>query len=209
MKRDWSYDSPVISKANLAADFIFLNLVYLLCCLPVVTIGPANAAMAGVFFSLINGEDAGVRAFLRLFRKNLKTFLLPWIGVLLLGVLVLFDAYLLFRQPVSGTVIFSCVLILLLVLYAMILSHICMIHAKFDCKFLHMISNAVLLTLAHPLRTVLLLVLQLLPISLFFFWPRAFVFLTPVWLLCYCTLSACAMAKIMAPVYNRLAEGKK
>ena len=208
MKLDWSYDSPLISKANAAADILFLNLVYLVCCLPVVTIGPASAALAGVSFSVLKKEAGGVGLFWKLFRGNLKTFLLPWLGVLALGVVLLFDAYLLFFQPVSGAVFFAAVLVLLLVFYAMVLAHICMIHARFDCGFRYMISNAVLLSLAHPLRTLALLVLELLPAALFFFWPQAFVFLTPVWLLCYCTPSSYAMAKIMAPVYRQLVADK-
>ena len=204
MKKDWSYDSALISKANVAADFIFLNIVYLICCIPIVTIGPANAAMAGCIFAFRKEEAAGVKEFLRLFLQNIKTFLLLWLGVLGLGVVVLFDAYLLFTKPAAAVLVFAVVLVVLLVFYAMILSHISLIHAKFECKFRFMIANSVLLSLAHPLRTLALLILELLPLALFLFWPEAFVFLTPAWLLCYFSLRSYAAVRIMEPVYAKL-----
>ena len=142
--------------------------------------------------------------FFRIVTQNIKTFLLPWIGVLGLGVALLFDAYLLFTKPAASVLLFAAVLMLLVVLYAMILSHISLIHAKFECRFRFMISNSVLLSLAHPLRTLALLILELLPLALFLFWPEAFVFMTPVWLLCYFSLRSYAAVWIMEPVYAKL-----
>jgi len=209
VKKDWSYDSPLISKANTAADFMFLNIVYLVCCLPIVTIGPASAAMAGVTAAFIRGDASGVAVFWKLFCCNLKSFLFPWLGIMALGVMILFDAYLLFAHHVSGVVFFAIVLALLLVIYAMILAHVFMIHARFECGFRYMISNSVLLTLAHPLRTVLILIIRLLPFACFFFWPQMFVFMTPVWLLCYCSLGGYVSVRIMQPVYDRLLNSKE
>lgn len=206
MKINWSCDSPLISKANVVADVVFLNLVYLVCCLPLVTIGSATAAMAGVSVSFLNKDTSGVKLFWKLFRNNLRTFLLPWLGVLFFGVFLIFDAYLLFLHPITGAVIFAVILILLLILYAMILAHIFLLHAKFELKFRYLLSNAVLLSLAHPLRTIALLILELFPWVCFFFFPQAFVFLTPVWLLCYFPLASFAMVKTMKPVYDRLVE---
>ena len=38
-------ENPVIAFLNKMADLILLNLIFLLCCIPVVTIGPAITAM--------------------------------------------------------------------------------------------------------------------------------------------------------------------
>ena len=207
MKTNWSYDSPMISKANTVADFIFLNLVYLVCCLPVVTIGAARTALAEASFSRLKEGAFGIAMFWKYFTKNLKSFLLPWLGIVILGAFLLFDAYLLYTVPVRGTAFFLAILILLIICFAMVIAHVFMMHAKFVCKFRYMLSNSVLISLAHPLRTAAVLILDLLPWLLFFFWPQACVFMTPVWLLCYFSVSGYIAAKIMAPVYARLSEG--
>ena len=38
-------DSPVISFLNKVADFMILNILFILCCAPIVTIGPALSAL--------------------------------------------------------------------------------------------------------------------------------------------------------------------
>ena len=38
-------ENPVIAFLNKMADLILLNLIFLLCCIPVVTIGPAITAL--------------------------------------------------------------------------------------------------------------------------------------------------------------------
>lgn len=40
-----SLDNPVLDYMNTVVQFIALNLIYLICCLPVLTIGPATAAL--------------------------------------------------------------------------------------------------------------------------------------------------------------------
>ena len=41
-------ENPVIAFLNKMADLILLNLIFLLCCIPVVTIGPAITALYAV-----------------------------------------------------------------------------------------------------------------------------------------------------------------
>ena len=44
-------ENPVIAFLNKMADLILLNLIFLLCCIPVVTIGPAITALYAVSLS--------------------------------------------------------------------------------------------------------------------------------------------------------------
>ena len=45
MGKLFSPDSPAIKFLWKAADLIALNLIWLICCIPIVTIGPSTAAM--------------------------------------------------------------------------------------------------------------------------------------------------------------------
>ena len=51
----FNIDSPVFQFLGTLADFTLLNLVFLVSCIPVVTIGPAVCAL----FSVVLGEVRG------------------------------------------------------------------------------------------------------------------------------------------------------
>lgn len=208
MKSFLNYDSPFMTKANLLADCLFVNLLFVLLCLPIITIGPACAALSHVSFSYLEDKPAGVKCFLSAFWENLRTFLLPWLVVLVAAVMVCFSAYILYAYPIGGIlqIVFCCVLVLLILVLAFMLSQLFFVQAKFVCSFRYRFTNSVLIALAHPLRSLLILVLRSLPWILFFCYPYAFAFLTPVWLFFYFSLANRFAAKLMHKVYLRLAE---
>ena len=44
-KSAFSYDSKLMTILNNLADLIFVNLLFIICCIPIVTIGAARAAL--------------------------------------------------------------------------------------------------------------------------------------------------------------------
>lgn len=53
-------ENPVIAFLNKMADLILLNLIFLLCCIPVVTIGPAITALYAVSLRSVRYGDGYV-----------------------------------------------------------------------------------------------------------------------------------------------------
>ena len=67
---------------------VVLNVLWVLCSLPVVTIGPSTAALYQVLGKVIQGEDSHTaRKFFAAWRENFKCALLVWLPML--AVLVL------------------------------------------------------------------------------------------------------------------------
>ncbi|WP_026691487.1 YesL family protein [Alteribacter aurantiacus] len=67
-------DSKLYQFLEHIANFFFLNLVWIVCCLPLVTAFPATTAMFGVLRDWHKNDNrAVVVPFLRYFRRNLKT----------------------------------------------------------------------------------------------------------------------------------------
>ncbi|WP_198162727.1 YesL family protein [Halobacillus mangrovi] len=86
-------------------NMILLNLLWILCSLPILTIGPSTAAMTNVIRSWkIDQEDSVFRSYFNGFRRYAKS---GWIGTLwLLGGLVLIIDVLLFFQISSSLKVF-------------------------------------------------------------------------------------------------------
>ena len=53
----FNYESKFMQLMLLVADYMILNFVYIICCLPVVTIGAAQAGLYAGMKALLNKED--------------------------------------------------------------------------------------------------------------------------------------------------------
>ena len=77
-------DSPIMRFLSRLFDLIVLNALFIICCLPVVTIGASITAMYSVTLKMIRNEECYiVRGFFSSFKKNFKTATLLWIPILL------------------------------------------------------------------------------------------------------------------------------
>lgn len=89
MKNLFSIDSPFMRFLGKFADLIFLNILYLVSCIPIVTIGAANAALYDVTMRLSRDEAYIWRHYWQAFASNFKKATLIWV-ILLPIVVVLF-----------------------------------------------------------------------------------------------------------------------
>lgn len=82
-------------------DFMCLNLLYIITCVPIITIGAATSALYDVLYQISKGEDGHcLNRFVRSFHKHLKKatgywcvclFLLVFIGMGVLGIFLMSD----------------------------------------------------------------------------------------------------------------------
>ena len=73
-------NSPIVRFLSRAYQLALLNLLTLLCSVPVITGGAALTAMHGVPFHLVRGEDTHiVRRFFRSFRRNFRQATVLWL----------------------------------------------------------------------------------------------------------------------------------
>ena len=91
MRRLFDLESPVMGCLFKVFDAIVLGLLWVVCSLPVVTMGAASAALyIATRRCLVRGESYLLRTFFRAFRENWKQATLVWLLALsLLGLLAL------------------------------------------------------------------------------------------------------------------------
>ena len=53
----FKYDSPLMSFLNTVFDLMFLNILCFICCIPIITIGPALAAKYDVAMRIVRKEE--------------------------------------------------------------------------------------------------------------------------------------------------------
>ena len=92
MGKLFSLDSPAMRFFSQVFDLMVLNLLTVVCCLPVVTAGASLTAMHYVLFHKVTGDDRGVvRPFFRSFRENFVQATLIWVLLLLGAALIAVD----------------------------------------------------------------------------------------------------------------------
>ena len=86
----FKYDSPLMSFLNTVFDLMFLNILCFVCCIPIITIGPALAAKYDVAMRIVRKEEPAIfRPFFRAFKNNFKQSIIIW-SVLLVACFLLF-----------------------------------------------------------------------------------------------------------------------
>lgn len=73
MGRFFSMDNKFFTFMNKVADLCILNIICLVCCIPIVTAGASITAMYYVTLKMVRNEEAYiVRSFFKSFKDNFK-----------------------------------------------------------------------------------------------------------------------------------------
>lgn len=205
MGRLFKLDSPVMRFMSNVADLAALNLVWLICCLPVVTIGPACTAMCYTAREIAKGSGPVVlKTFFRAFRENFKQSLIVFL--ILLFPLCMAGVYLL--MAASGGLEHIPALKYLCYLSVVIVSVVCSyvypLLAHFENTVGNTLKNAFLLPLANPFLALVVTALNLLPVLLLLINAGMFARAVIFWLLGGCALTAVINAKMLGPFFARL-----
>lgn len=196
----FGYDGPFFNVLNRITDIIILNVIWLICCIPIVTIGASTTALLYVTMKILNGEDAYiVKNFFKSFKENFVQSTIMWIIMLAIGAVLVCDYLFLPQMNIPDSmynVIFSASCFSAL-LYAMILVYLFPLQARLENKIKHTFKNALLLSFRHLPSTLLLVVVVFVPLG--FAWMN-FASLFLIWFL----FAGAGIALLCSMIYNRI-----
>ena len=99
----FNLDNPFWRFMSKLGDMIMLTVVWLVCCIPIVTIGPATTAMYYVMLKLVRDLEGSVfKQYFKSFKENLKQGMIIGVIMTLLGAILLFD--LTFYKDATGQI---------------------------------------------------------------------------------------------------------
>lgn len=193
----FSLDSPLMQALSKVADLLLLNVLTLICCLPVVTIGASLTAMNYMALKIVRNEECYiVRGFFKSFRENFKQATLIWL-ILLLVIVVLAADFLIMRGGEAtgfGRVLWGVVSAAsLMVAFTMI--YVFPVLAKFENTVFRTLKNAFMISLMKFPRTIVMLVAYAVP-------PVLFLTVVPAMPLCF-LFGLSVPAWISAKLYNK------
>ena len=158
----FNYDSPFWSFMSRVADLVILNLLWLLFCIPVFTIGASTAAMYRVTLNMVRGEGGGVvRSFWASFKLNFKQGVLLFLILLIPTLLVTYELWLYLSGVVAQSIWMGVVFCFPALLVSLIGAYIYPLLAQFDNSIKNMLKNACLLAIGNLPYSVVMAALNL------------------------------------------------
>lgn len=197
--------SLLMTLAGRAALYALLNLCWLVCCLPVVSVGASTAALYSV---LLHREglsyDAVPGAFFRAVLKTWKTATLLWLPMLALGMLLLLDGRLLAAQGLTDNPFVLALLLLAEVVYAFTLLWLFPVLSAAGGRAAAVVKTAFLLGLRELWRSLVLMAGQVLALLLLFWCAGTSLTLVGLWVLFGFSGLARLALWVMEPVLRTL-----
>ena len=157
MGKFFNIDSPLMRFLTKLADLMILNILFLITCMPVVTIGAAWTALYYVAMKMVRDEEGGiVRSYFHAFRLNFRQATLLWLGVLGIAVILVLDLLILARidSPIAAAMNMGIGIIAILIF--LVLQYLFPLLARFEAGTVQTLKNAVLLTVGQLPRTLLM-----------------------------------------------------
>lgn len=189
------------------ADLIGLNLIWLICCIPIVTIGPSTAAMYCVARDIAKGEwPAILKTFFKSFKESFKQSLLIFLILLIPICLIAVYLFLASSGALDHTVWMKMLCYLAALIIGFIWTYVFPLIAQFDNTLGNTLKNAILLPLANPFVAVLCTALNLLPVILLLVSVDVFASAGFFWLVLGGSLTAVINSRLLGQLFRNFAS---
>ncbi len=204
MRNFFNMDNPVFRTLGKLADLMMLNIVFIICCIPIVTIGASLTGLSYVTLKMAEDEDGYiVKAFFKSFRQNFKQATIIWLIMLVIGCVLGLDLFIL--SQASGTLanVFRIGITATVFVYLMIMVYLFAVLARFDNPVKITMKNALIMAIADLPRTIVIMVIPVAAVIITMLNAYTLVYGTLVWLLCGFSLVSYANCFFIKKVFAK------
>lgn len=210
----FNYDNPVWRFIGKLGDLILLNILWMICSIPVFTIGASTTAVYYVTLKLARDEDSStVKAFFRSFRENFKQATAIWLLLLAIGMVLSFDFWVFYTGRMNigdtGRNILLAIFGGFLLVYLFILTYVFPLQARFYNPVKRTLLNAFFMSIRHLFQTIGIVAMDLLIGAAFclslFYLPQAFM----LFIMFGMPLTAFANSYFFTAIFKRYTPGEE
>ena len=162
MNHLFNLDGPVLQFINKIVYSVYLNILWFICCIPVITIGASTTALFYVTLKISKNEEGSItKAFFHSFKENLRPGTVIWLILLAFGIILGIDGYVLYHMRFENVFWTLCTAVFCVAAaaYAIILMYIFPLLARFDNTIGAMFKNALFIGVRFLFCTALMAVI--------------------------------------------------
>ncbi|MBQ6806202.1 MAG: DUF624 domain-containing protein [Lachnospiraceae bacterium] len=177
MGKFFDMDSPVMRVLNRIGDLLILNIIMIICCIPVITAGAAFTGMYYVLLKIVRGEEGYlIRGFFKSFKQNFKQATILWLMILLIIGIYVGDFWIFNYSGIEFPKAFVIVICAIAVVLLMVVVYIFPILARFENTIKNTIKNAFFMAILNLPKTILMVLLLFVPFVIVYFSTYATIF---------------------------------
>lgn len=192
----FNLDNAFFATINKIVDMVLLSIVYVIICIPIITIGPATTALYYVTVKVIRRERSYVfREFFKSFKRNFKQSAIINLIFILMYLILYVDIQ--FSKGMTGTpgLILTGIFFAILILSIGVNIYIYPVLSRFDVTIKQLFKNSFFMSVRHLLSTILM-----------FLTLAAFVFITwvvPIAILISPALYILTISLLMEKIFKK------
>ncbi len=206
MKNLFNLENPFLQFLTKVGDMILANFLFLLCCMPVVTVGAAMTALHKVTQDIATDSESGLlRTFFRAFRENFKQATTAWLVMLVffvgMGCNLLLVVTYLNGVPAIICNVFIGIAIALMVLVS---TYLYPLMVRYDNTLKEHVLNSSILAIVKLPRTLLMVFVNLLPLFIAYFSMQTLFSTLVFWLTIGFAFSSYISSTLLLPVFREM-----
>lgn len=175
MGRLFDLDSPIMNFLSKLADVIWLNVLTVVCSIPVFTVGASMTALHYVMLKIVRNEESYItRSFFKSFKQNFKQATIIWL-ILLLGIVILVGDLLILKY--SGMAFpdwLQTVLLAATIFFLFAVMHVFPVLSKFENSVINTYKNSLFMGILSLPKTIIMMFCWAIPAVVVIYLPQAF-----------------------------------
>lgn len=157
-------DSPLISVLNKVADLMWLNILALICCIPVITAGASFTALHYMALKIVRNEECYItRGFFKSFKENFLQATAIWLLLLLAVGVIVGDFYIIIKAEMQIHNVIKIIIMAAGILVLFTGTFVFPALAKFENTIMRTLKNAFFMSILQFPKTILMIVLTVVP----------------------------------------------
>ncbi len=170
-------DGRVMSFLARLGDMFILNILYVVCCIPIITIGAATTALYYNTLKMAENRESYVwKEFLRTFKENFKQATVIWMIILVIGAVLVADFFVMGGIGSQALASVTAIVVIVVGIFLILMGvYVFPVLARFDNSVKNIMKYALLMAIRHLPSTIVILAIHSVPLLLAFASLEAFI----------------------------------
>ncbi len=200
-------DNLIVRILTRMFDLLLLNILWILFCVPIFTIGASTTALYSVMLKLVENEEGYImKDFVRGFKRNFRQSTIVWSILAVVGGMIVGDFFAIQKLQMETAVIANILLGTVSLLFLLELIFLFPLIARFENTTVNMFKNAILIPVSQLPYAVFVLLLTVLCIGATFLNTRTMLFGSVIWSLIGGALLAYANSLLVRKMFQPFEE---
>ncbi|WP_297712562.1 DUF624 domain-containing protein [Clostridium sp.] len=193
-------DSGFSKFMNRVADLFILNILWIFCSIPIITIGATTTTLYSVNLKFIDNEEENlIKTFFKSFKENFKKSTIIWLIILSLSIILGVNLVFWLKCGLSLSYFALPFIFFSLFIFLLVIPYIFIILTKTKCSILNIFKYCFIISLKNLPYSVLIVLFGASVLFATFYFPIVFLFM----LLLGVALHSYMISRIFLIVFNK------